>query len=144
MKNILLLCGILILFFSACDDDDDGQDPNPPGNDSTEVSVRERLVRAWNITGLEINEEDRTLNSQDKATFKEDGTYTMTLPELNFVPTSGSWELTDNDKKVSINNDNVSYTFDINELTDKKMVLQLNYDNFKKEDIIYILTMEKP
>jgi len=139
MKKIFVLWLSLLLLLAACSEEE-GDPPQPP-EPPDEPTVEELLTGNWNITGLEIDGESRTLNSQDQVVFDENGTYTMTLPELSFFPDEGSWSLTNNDTKLSINSGD--YTFDIDSLDEDDMVLTLNYDNFKSETIVYQLTFEK-
>ena len=143
MKKILCLWGALIVLLFACKDDDNPNptDPNPPDTTTTETPVRDQLIGTWSITGLEIDGESRTPNGQDQATFNEDDTYSITLPELSFFPTDGKWQLTDNDTNISINDG--EYSLAITELGDDDMTLTLQYENFKANTIIYVMTLEK-
>ena len=135
MKKILFIWCSLVLLFVACKDggtDDDGPVP---------TTQRDLLIGSWNITGLEVDGESRILGNQDQAEFKDDGTYSMSLPELSFFPNDGNWALTNSDTNISINSG--EYTLDVDKLEENDMVLILNYDNFKAAQIVYKLTFRK-
>lgn len=141
MKKIFALWFSLTVLLAACKDDNGGTTPTPDDDDPGNPTLTEMLAGSWNIIALEIDGISRNISSQDQAEFADDGTYTLTLPELDFFPNEGSWEIDEPDFTLAIID--TDYEFDIDTLTASDMVLILEYDNFKAESIIYRLTFEK-
>ncbi|MEM9829614.1 MAG: lipocalin family protein [Bacteroidota bacterium] len=138
MKKILILWLGLFILLASCNPqgDSDDDDPNPDGNPSRE----ELLVQSWNITTVIIDGQSQSPSSQADVGFNENGTYNIILPELDFFPTMGTWELINNDTQVSINGG--EYVLNVIELTEERMILELEYDNFKAEPTTYQLSFQ--
>ncbi|WKN45267.1 lipocalin family protein [Tunicatimonas pelagia] len=133
MKKIITLWLCLLPFLVAVDCG--GEEPTDPSQPDT---PEERLVQNWNITAVVIDGQSQTPSSQSNVGFNSDNSYNITLPELEFFPASGTWEFTGGDTKISINDG--QFVFDVIELDEDSMILELNYENFKSEPTVYQLT----
>ena len=136
MKKILALYLSLLPFLVAVDCGGEAP-PDPPSPPEPE----ELLVVNWNIITLVIDGQSQSPSSQADVGFNANNTYTIILPEIAFLPTTGTWEFTNNDTQISINDG--EYVFDVIDLKEDSMILELNYENFKAEPTVYRITFSR-
>jgi hypothetical protein len=130
MKKYSLFYIILIVFVFACDDG--GSDDSP-----IEPTTRDLLTQNWRLVNLSINGSDQPTSGRS-ISFIESGTFSISLPE---IPSSGSWELNNNETQVLL--DNGAFTLKIITISSEKMILEYTTANYKNGEVIYSIEFEK-
>lgn len=139
MKHFILLLFLACLAFAACEEN--GTDPDDDDNGTDRLDTTTVVANDWSITELQQDGDAQTVGDQDNIAFQSNGDYILVIPEMSFFPASGTWELSDDQKTIIINDGD--YELEIISISDNEMVLELNYENFKADSITYRITLVK-
>jgi hypothetical protein len=131
MKKTILLLLLLGFVTVACKKEED-------------PTRSELISRVWKVASVISNgsTDTQTDYSAYRLTFKSDGSYTFTNALTSITPTTGTWELADNEQSLLLNKGtSAEQKAIIQQITSNNFDVSFTYKNYKNGEIVLVFKL---